>query len=71
LLCHDWADFTIGMNGRWKDIFLNEVRDRLDMSRVHFLGRIPYQHYMAVMQVSTVHVYLTYPFVLSWSLLKP
>jgi glycosyltransferase involved in cell wall biosynthesis len=54
----------------WKDIFLNEVRDRLDMSRVHFLGRIPYQHYMAVMQLSTVHVYLTYPFVLSWSLLE-
>jgi len=54
----------------WKDIFLNEVKDRLDMSRVHFLGRIPYQHYMAVMQLSTVHVYLTYPFVLSWSLLE-
>lgn len=54
----------------WKEIFLNEIRDRLDMSRVHFLGRIPYQHYMAVMQVSTVHVYLTYPFVLSWSLLE-
>jgi glycosyltransferase involved in cell wall biosynthesis len=54
----------------WKDIFLNEVKDSLDMSRVHFLGRIPYQHYVAVMQLSTVHVYLTYPFVLSWSLLE-
>jgi glycosyltransferase involved in cell wall biosynthesis len=54
----------------WKDIFLNEVRDKIDISRVHFLGRIPYEQYMAVMQLSAVHVYLTYPFVLSWSLLE-
>jgi glycosyltransferase involved in cell wall biosynthesis len=54
----------------WKDIFLNEVKDRLDMSRVHFLGYLSYEVYMAVMQVSTVHVYLTCPFVLSWSLLE-
>jgi glycosyltransferase involved in cell wall biosynthesis len=54
----------------WKDIFLNEVKDRLDMSRVHFLGYLSYELYMAVMQISTVHVYLTYPFVLSWSLLE-
>jgi glycosyltransferase involved in cell wall biosynthesis len=54
----------------WKQIFLNEVKDRLDMRRVHFLGKIPYSQYMAVMQLSTVHVYLTYPFVLSWSLLE-
>ncbi|SMP82340.1 Glycosyltransferase involved in cell wall bisynthesis [Desulfonatronum zhilinae] len=54
----------------WKDIFLNEVKDRLDLGRVHFLGRISYDLYMAVMQLSSVHVYLTYPFVLSWSLLE-
>ena len=54
----------------WKDIFFNEVKDDLDAGRVHFLGRIPYQHYLTVMQLSTVHVYLTYPFVLSWSLLE-
>jgi glycosyltransferase involved in cell wall biosynthesis len=54
----------------WKDIFLNQVKDRLDMSRVHFPGYLSYEAYMAVMQVSTVHVYLTYPFVLSWSLLE-
>ena len=55
---------------KWKDIFLAEVKDRLDMSRVHFLGNIPYEQFIAVMQLSTVHVYLTYPFVLSWSLLE-
>jgi glycosyltransferase involved in cell wall biosynthesis len=54
----------------WKQVFLNEVKDRLDVSRVHFLGKIPYSQYIAVMQLSTVHVYLTYPFVLSWSLLE-
>lgn len=54
----------------WKEKFLAEVRDRLDMSRVHFLGNIPYQHFIPLLQLSTVHVYLTYPFVLSWSLLE-
>lgn len=54
----------------WKEIFLAEVRDKLDMSRVHFLGNIPYQHFIPLLQLSTVHVYLTYPFVLSWSLLE-
>ena len=55
---------------KWKDIFLAEVRDRLDMSRVHFLGNIPYPQFISLLQLSTVHVYLTYPFVLSWSLLE-
>ncbi|TRZ93468.1 MAG: glycosyltransferase [Rhodocyclaceae bacterium] len=55
---------------KWKDIFLEEVKDRLDMSRVHFLGTVPYAHFIPLLQLSTVHVYLTYPFVLSWSLLE-
>ncbi|NBC14161.1 MAG: glycosyltransferase [Gammaproteobacteria bacterium] len=49
---------------------LNEVGDRLDPGRVHFLGRIPYGQFLRLLQVSAVHVYLTYPFVLSWSLLE-
>ncbi|MFH0728837.1 MAG: glycosyltransferase family 4 protein [Pseudomonadota bacterium] len=55
---------------KWKDIFLNEVKDRIDCGRIHFLGTIPYTHFIALLQLSTVHVYLTYPFVLSWSLLE-
>jgi len=47
-----------------------ELGDSLDLSRVHFLGRIPYSVYLKVLQVSTAHVYLTYPFVLSWSMLE-
>lgn len=57
----------------WKQIFLDEVRPRIpdaDWARVHFLGRVPYDRYLSMLQVSTVHVYLTYPFVLSWSLLE-
>jgi glycosyltransferase involved in cell wall biosynthesis len=54
----------------WKQIFLDEVEDRLDLARVHFVGRVPHDVLTQLLQVSAVHVYLTYPFVLSWSLLE-
>lgn len=54
----------------WKAIFLDEVRDRLDLGRVHFTGKVPYPTYLNLLQVSAAHVYLTYPFVLSWSMLE-
>ena len=49
---------------------LAELSGQLDLDRIHFLGRIPYDQLLAVMQASWVHVYLSYPFVLSWSLLE-
>lgn len=55
----------------WRKKFCAEASAAgIDFSRVHFLGRIPYSSYLSVLQVSAVHVYLTYPFVLSWSLLE-
>jgi glycosyltransferase involved in cell wall biosynthesis len=54
----------------WREIFWNEVKDQVDTSRVHFLGHMPYPDFVKLLQLSTVHVYLTYPFVLSWSLLE-
>lgn len=54
----------------WREKMLSEVGDRLDMSRVHILGKLPYATYAKVLQVSAAHVYLTYPFVLSWSMLE-
>ncbi len=58
---------------KWKDIFINEVRPHIsdsDWQRVYFLGNLPYQYFIPILQLSSVHVYLTYPFVLSWSLLE-
>ena len=54
----------------WKAIYRDEVAGRIDPKRVHFLGPVPYQTYIRALQVSSAHVYLTYPFVLSWSLIE-
>lgn len=54
----------------FRQALTQEIGSRADWGRVHFLGRVPYAQYLKVLQVSAVHVYLTYPFVLSWSLLE-
>lgn len=56
--------------GKWKDLILDEVKDRLDLSRVHFTGRLPYDRLVDLIHVSRAHAYLTYPFVLSWSMVE-
>lgn len=56
--------------GSWKDLFLDEVADRIDPARVHFVGKLNYAAYVGLLQVSSLHVYLTYPFVLSWSFME-
>lgn len=61
-------------NGQtWKQIFIDEVRGQItdaDWDRVRFLDRIPHDQFTMLLQISRVHVYLTYPFVLSWSLME-
>ena len=54
----------------WRQHLLAELGERLDLSRIHFVGWLPYAQYLAILQVSSAHVYLTYPFVLSWGLLE-
>lgn len=56
--------------GSWKARLLAELGERLDRSRIHFVGTVPHQLLHELLRVSACHVYLTYPFVLSWSLLE-
>lgn len=54
----------------YREQYCREIGDRVDWTRVHFVGKLPYAQYLKVLQVSAAHVYLTYPFVLSWSMLE-
>ncbi len=56
--------------GSYRDLYLREVARGLDPARVHFLDQVPRNVFLRLMQVSRCHVYLTYPFVLSWSMLE-
>jgi glycosyltransferase involved in cell wall biosynthesis len=58
-----------GHGRTWKQVMIEEVGSEVDWTRVHFLGTLPYAALINLFRLSTVHVYLTYPFILSWSLL--
>ncbi|QDM41008.1 glycosyltransferase [Altererythrobacter sp. TH136] len=72
--------FLVGGNGvgygsapprsNWRDLILAEVRGALDLSRVHFVGTLDHDTMLELLSISRAHVYLTYPFVLSWSLIE-
>lgn len=52
----------------WREKLLGEVQ--VDPQRLHFLGKVPYEAFLRIVQLSRAHIYLTYPFVLSWSMLE-
>ncbi|MCV6594291.1 MAG: glycosyltransferase family 4 protein [Silicimonas sp.] len=54
--------------GAWREVMQAEIGPLPD--RVTFLGRVPYGEFLSLLQISSAHVYLTYPFVLSWSMLE-
>jgi glycosyltransferase involved in cell wall biosynthesis len=54
----------------WQSVFLKELAGRIDRQRVHFVGHLPYSDYLRALQISSAHVYFSYPFVLSWSMLE-
>lgn len=55
--------------GTWRETMTREMGDRIDWSRVHLLGRRSYDELVTIFSRSAAHIYYTYPFVLSWSLL--
>lgn len=59
--------------GHWKEACLRELDAHglhIDPARVHFTGSLPHADYLRALQISRAHVYLTYPFILSWSLIE-
>ncbi|WP_029073870.1 glycosyltransferase family 4 protein [Kaistia adipata] len=52
----------------WKEAILEETP--LDPARAFFPGQVPHETLTRLFQISAAHVYLTYPFVLSWSVLE-
>jgi glycosyltransferase involved in cell wall biosynthesis len=54
----------------FRAMMLKELKGKIDPARVHFLGLIDHAAYTSLLQISSAHVYLTYPFVLSWSVIE-
>ena len=74
LIGRDSPQVSYGPNrddGRgWLAALREELGDQLDWSRIHAPGKLAYHQFVQAMQLSAAHVYFTYPFVLSWSLLE-
>jgi glycosyltransferase involved in cell wall biosynthesis len=54
--------------GTWRERMCAELGKALDPTRVVFPGRVDYKTYLRLLRRSDAHVYLSYPFVASWSL---
>ncbi len=54
----------------WRQHMTEELGDRLDHSRIHYAGRIDHAYMVQILSIGAAHVYYTYPFTLSWSLVE-
>jgi glycosyltransferase involved in cell wall biosynthesis len=54
--------------GNWRNHMMKEVGEGIDVNRVHFMGKVEYTEHLTLLQRSDAHIYLSYPFVASWSL---
>ncbi|MBK6592274.1 MAG: glycosyltransferase [Burkholderiales bacterium] len=54
----------------YREMLTAELGASVNWTRVHFVGDLPYEQFIGMLQLATVHVYLSIPFVLSWSLLE-
>ncbi len=54
----------------WLDHMLDEVGAKIDQRRFHAMGTVEHGAMIDILSHSWAHVYLTIPFVLSWSLLE-
>lgn len=52
----------------WKQEMLETLN--LDETRIHFPGKLPHEELRKVYQASSAHIYLTRPFILSWSMME-
>ena len=55
-------------NQSFKDYVLSQ--DQYDLSKIQFLGRIPLKDLPILYSLSDLHIYLTTPWVLSWSMMQ-
>jgi glycosyltransferase involved in cell wall biosynthesis len=55
-------------SGSWIKTFLPDLGDASE--RVIFAGRLSYPDYVKALQVSSLHLYVSEPFVLSWSFME-
>jgi glycosyltransferase involved in cell wall biosynthesis len=66
---HSYSDPSPHPQG-YRGQLLRELEGQLDLRRLHFLGRVSHQDLLSLMRLSAAHVYLTYPYALSWSLME-
>ena len=57
-------------SGSWKQQLLEELKDQLDLTRLHFPGLINYGELVQLFQRSDLHCYFTRPYVISWGLFQ-